>query len=286
METLLGELDEKPSSDMLPRGSSEKRLRYGPSDSLIASFFGLPRSDPAFGHGRNWVTTLWRESRQVMQAIRSSLMLQSSYAKLLSELPQSTIDFCAADDLGTDEGRSNAWLHLLTLHRGEVVELAPGHNERFLAEGARPTPDKVLHHWSEQFLCLQPKPVDSHGRKRSRQPLVAVAQPVGADPTNVFLRWEFGQLPSWDADIEYKAANAARALALTRAGDLHPDWKLQTLRSVVPCRAARRFHWRRVCGCITLGRLFGMLGKDFSADVLYHFYRTRRVVVAKVRKGK
>ncbi len=165
------------------------------------------------------------------------------------------------------------------------MELSPRLNEWFLAEGAHPTPEKVLHHWNEQFLCLPPKPVDSHGRKRSRQPLVAVAQPVGADPTNVLRRWEFSQPPSWDADIEYKAASAARALALTRAGDLHPDWKLQTLRSVVPCRAVRTFHWRRVCGCITLGRLFGMLGKDFSADVLYPFYRTRRVVVRKHRKG-
>ena len=32
--------------------------------------------------------------------------------------------------------------------------------------------------------------------------------------------------------------------------------------------------------------MFGLLGKDFSADVLYHFYRSRRIVVTKMRKGK
>ena len=171
------------------------------------------------------------------------------------------------------------------------MELSPALNEWVLAEGAHPTPEEVLHHWSEQFLCLPPKPVDivwrsGKSRKRSGQPLVAVAEPVGADRNNTLRRWEFGQLPPWDADIEHKAANAARALALASAGDLKPDWELQTLRSVVPCRAAPSLHWRRACRCITLGRLFGMLGKDFSADVLYHFYRSRRVVVAKMRKDK
>ncbi len=292
VQMVLGELAEKPSSDAPPlatlpgfNSSSEGCLRYG-SSLGDESATGLLQPDPAFGAGRDWAAGLWNESLQVMQVIRDSPTEQSSYATLLSDLPETTCEFCADLNLETDEGKSNALLRLVSFHKGEVVELSPALNEWVLAEGARPIPEEVLHYWNEQFLCLQATPVERRGRKRGRQPLVAVARPVGTDQNDTPRRWEVGQLKPWDDDIGDKAAKAARALAVARPGDLEPDWKRQTLRSVVPCRAAPAFHWRRVRQCITLGRLFAQLGKDFSADALYHFYRSRRIVVAKMRKGK
>ena len=99
------------------------------------------------------MTKLWQESREVMQVIRRCPTEQLSYATLLSDLPQATREFYAADNLDTDEGKSDALLHLLTFPKGEVVELAPALNVWVLAEGAHPTPEEVLRHWSEQFLC-------------------------------------------------------------------------------------------------------------------------------------
>ena len=105
------------------------------------------------------------------------------------------------------------------------------------------------------------------------------------DSSDRHYKWEFGQLSPWDEGIQAAATSAALATNKVRAGDLMPDWQQQTLRSVVPCQGSQKFHWRRSCRCTTLGRLFGMLGQDFPAAVLYHFYRTRRIVVVKARKG-
>ncbi len=66
---------------------------------------------PAFGTGRVWVTKLWQESREVMQVICACPTEQLSYATLLSELPQAALEFYAAEDLVTDEGKSGALLH-------------------------------------------------------------------------------------------------------------------------------------------------------------------------------
>jgi hypothetical protein len=98
-------------------------------------------------------------------------------------------------------------------------------------------------------------------------------------------RWEFGQRAVWDDEIKLAAEVGARFKRMSSMA-LHPDWENQVLRSIVPCKRMPTMHWRRVCQCITLGRLFGMLGQYYSADVLYHFYRTRRILVAKKKKGK
>ena len=106
---------------------------------------------------------------------------------------------------------------------------------------------------------------------------------MGVDSDDLQRRWEFGQLPPWDGVIVEAATRAARATHTAQRARLHPYWEQQTLRSVVPCRGTQQVHWRRSCRCITLGRLFGMLGQDFTAAVLYKFYRTRRIVVARAR---
>ena len=175
---------------------------------------------------------------------------------------------------------SNALLKLCAFHKGEVVEISPCQNKWILAEGAHPTPQQACEEWHEQFLCL---PKEAKADASSRQPLAASACNVGTG-NSVLGRWEYGQLAPWDADIERRAVEAARLLGQSNSGDLYPEWKQQTLRCLVPCRRTNSYHWRRACSCITLGRLFGVLGQAYSADAIYHFYRTRRIVVAKQKK--
>ena len=102
-----------------------------------------------------------------------------------------------------------------------------------------------------------------------------------ASEIEIKLRWEFGQTPPWDDEMTNRISEAELMLD---GKHLAPDWQKQILRCVVPCKEAKGLHWRRVCRCITLGRLFAVLGRDYSADVLYHFYRTRRIVIAKMRR--
>ena len=109
-------------------------------------------------------------------------------------------------------------------------------------------------------------------------------QPVNAQGNNIVQRWEFGQRAVWDVEIELAVEVGASFKRMGRSMALHPDWENPVLRSIVPCKRMPTMHWRRVCQCITLGRLFGMLGQYYSADVLYHFYRTRRILVAKKKK--
>ena len=120
------------------------------------------------------------------------------------------------------------------------------------------------------------------------QKAVQVARPVsdGEHSNDLQVLWEFGQKRPWDEDIQDQSQDAATLLHIDRYQELYPDWKKQVLRCAVPCINISKFHWRRVCHCISLGRLFGLLGQEFTADVLYHFYRTRRIVVSKAPKGK
>ena len=145
--------------------------------------------------------------------------------------------------------------------------------------------NKLVRNGTSSFLCL---PKEAKADASSRQPLAASACNVGTG-NSVLNRWEYGQLPEWDSDIGRRAEEAALILNIEKAADfhptdLHPNWSKQTLRCLVPCRRTDSYHWRRACSCITLGRLFGVLGQAYSADAIYHFYRTRRIVVAKQRK--
>ena len=248
---------------------------------------GILTPDRAFETGKDWITAQWVESRQVIQEIRGSETLQKPYVELLSVLPSSTCAFYGA--MPTVDDKIVGLLGLLALHKGEVVEISPNLSEWYLAEGAVPAIADTLSCWGEQFLCLPTTLVPQGkgaGKSRHRQPLAAVPQPVIAQGNNIVQRWEFGQRPVWDDEIKPAADVGARIKRMGRSMGLHPDWENQVLRSIVPCKQMPTMHWRRVCQCITLGRLFGMLGQDYSADVLYHFYRTRRILVAKKKKGK
>jgi hypothetical protein len=180
-------------------------------------------------------------------------------------------------------------LGLLALHKGEVVEISSQFSHWYLAEGAVPVIANTLSCWSEQFLCL-PTTLVTEGRgaghRRRHPPVTPVPQPVSAQGTNILQRWEFGQRSVSDCEIELAAEVVASSKGMGRSMALLPDWDNQVLRSIVPCKQMPTMHWRRLCQCITLGRLFGMLGADYSADVLYHFYRTRRILVTKKKKGK
>jgi hypothetical protein len=283
------DLAETPTDGMLPENCEHKWFQYGPCPQFVDELSpatGIIRPDAAFETGQNWITRQWLESRQVIQQIRTSETLQVRYAVLLSELPRSTCEFFG--DMPTIDKKIGGLLGLLALHRGEVVEISAKFNHWYLAEGAVPAIANTLSCWSEQFLCLPTTLVTQGkgaGHMRRRQPLAAVPQPVSAQVMNILQRWEFGQRAVWDTEIELAADVVASIKGMGRSMALHPDWDNQVLRSIVPCKQMPTMHWRRLCQCITLGRLFGMLGEDYSADVLYHFYRTRRILVAKKKKG-
>ncbi len=290
VEGVLFELAELPTDSMLPARCETKWFQYGPCPVFVSKgqiAAGILTPDRAFETGKDWITAQWVESRKVIQEIRGSETLQERYVDLLSVLPPSTSVFYGA--MPTVDDKIVGLLGLLALHKGEVVEISPNLSEWYLAEGAVPAIADTLSCWSEQFLCLPATLVPQGkgaGKSRHRQPLAAVPQPVIAQGNNIVQRWEFGQRPVWDDEIKLAADVGARIKRMGRSMALRPDWENQVLRSIVPCKQMPTMHWRRVCQCITLGRLFGMLGQDYSADVLYHFYRTRRIVVAKKKKGK
>ncbi len=289
IQAVMFDLAQRPTDNMLPENCENKWFQYGPCPVFVSkgkTAVGIITPDPAFDTGKNWITAQWVESRKVIQEIRLSETLQERYAVLLSVLPPSTSVFYGA--MPTVDDKIVGLLGVLALHKGEVVEISPNLSEWYLAEGAVPAIADTLSCWSEQFLCLPTTLVPQGkgaGKSRHRQPLAAVPQPVIAQGNNIVQRWEFGQRAVWDDEIKLAAEVSAR-FKRTSSLALHPDWGNQVLRSIVPCKQMPTMHWRRVCQCITLGRLFGMLGQDYSADVLYHFYRTRRILVAKKKKGK
>ncbi len=290
IQAVMFDLAQRPTDSMLPEHCENKWFQYGPCPVFVSkgkTAAGIITPDPAFETGKDWITAQWVESRKVIQEIRGSETLQERYVELLSVLPPSTRGYYGA--MPTVDDKIGGLLGLLSLHKGEVVEISPNLSEWYLAEGAVPAIADTLSCWSEQFLCLPTTLVPQGkgaGKSRHRQPLAAVPQPVIAQGNNIVQRWEFGQRPVWDDEIKLAADVGARIKRMGRSMALHPDWENQVLRSIVPCKQMPTMHWRRVCQCITLGRLFGMLGEEYSADVLYHFYRTRRILVAKKKKGK
>ena len=109
---------------------------------------------------------------------------------------------------------------------------------------------------------------------------------------------EWGLLPKGHDDVRLKmsedvkraldtasgSANAIGSPAQLTKNMLKPDWVNQIVRVVVPCVGTNRFHWVRIGPVVSLGQLFLILGKLFSAAQIFHFYRTLRVVALKKRK--
>ena len=53
----------------------------------------------------------------------------------------------------------------------------------------------------------------------------------------------------------------------------------------MPCKNTDTHEWLRMGPVTTLGELCMHLGKDHAAKAIYAFYRTRRLVVVKRKKG-
>ncbi len=60
--------------------------------------------------------------------------------------------------------------------------------------------------------------------------------------------------------------------------DLQPDWDRMRFRHVCPCANAEGFIWIRTAVVASLGKLFMILGKEYSAGQMYALYRTLRIV--------
>jgi hypothetical protein len=140
---------------------------------------------------------------------------------------------------------------LLTVHKGEVLEMSPTHNEWLLTEGPLPESREVLRYWDKQFFCLELRKPEGKDKKRDRQSLTPIPQCIGHDREKVN-PWEYGQTPPWNRKIAEQVDGTTLTLDSTlKPEDLRPDWDNQVLRCAVPCKNNSSFHWRRVCHCIT-----------------------------------
>ena len=63
-----------------------------------------------------------------------------------------------------------------------------------------------------------------------------------------------------------------------------PAWHEQKNRCIVPCQCAEQYVWVRASLVATLGELFWDLGGAYTAEAIYAFYRTCRLVVLKRHK--
>jgi hypothetical protein len=131
---------------------------------------------------------------------------------------------------------------------------------------------------SNFFACL-PRPFLKPKELASRAAASLWQRCRGQSVRKEIMCCNAGSLAPWDTEIEVAAEVGAAIKRMERTGDLLAEWKDQMLRSIVTCQRKHTMHWRRVCQCITLSWLFGMLVQDYSADLLYHFYRTQRIVV-------
>ncbi len=192
--------------------------------------------------------------------------LREEYRLLLSEIPQRILDKVGDKEMDTLLGRAKALTQLVSAHAGEIVELDRRRTTWHLRR--KPPPGSASAEWrSAQWHCLEG------------------GWPV-RDRTPVSRQDEYGRSAVNDVfvDIGKQAKEVAGSMRTCKPRDLHPEWKAQVSRLIVPCRKAEEWQWHRAGPVITLGELFLALGKAHTAAAIYSFYRTCRLVAIKKKK--
>ena len=208
-------------------------------------------------HKRSLQVAIFKKDNQVN--------LREQYKMLLSDFPRTTVHKVGDSQMDTLVGRGRALTQLVSLHSGEVVELDQTRTRWHLRPKSAPCSSSS--DWnSPQWHCCEN------------------GVPVGTPKVRLD-RDEYGRsaVSDMNEDIVDQAKIAANTLDLA-PDHFFPAWEDQTNRVLVPCKGADEWQWHRAGPVITLGELFMALGKNYTAAVIYSFYRTCRLVVLK--KGK
>ena len=199
-------------------------------------------------------------------AMKNSDTLQMMYQPLLSSLPASSVCKMGLDLMETLEGRAKAIAGLVNHHSGEVVELDRARTTWHLRQGL-PSGFGGEEFHAQQLWC-----------KPGGSPVGELTVPAGKD--------EYGR--SWaqaaEGSMKRQTHIVVSQIRNIVPAALLPCWENQVSRLIAPCRSVDDWQWYRAGPVITLGELFIALGKQFTADDIYSFYRTLRVVVLKRQK--
>ena len=203
-----------------------------------------------------------KESLQVTdlkKATPEGAKLREQYCELFKRFPHSTVLKVGEDQLRTDLGKAQAVTQLVSKHSGEIVEIDRTKMGWILHPLA---PGSASVEWSKQWNCKE-----DGGMAMSKDS-------------------EYGFPTAQDLTIKMHE-QADRVLKETRldATSLVPNWAAQTRRTVVSCVGTDAYEWRRTGQVVTLGTLFMVLGKKWSALSIYYFYRTLRIVATKRQKN-
>ena len=187
--------------------------------------------------------------------------LRAEYAELLRSLPPGTAEKVGSDQLSTNLGTGMAISQIQRKHTGEIVEL-----------------DRTTSSWKLYDLASGSANVFSTSRQwYCQKDQQAVDTPKDPD-------WGYPVGHDAHRRMNEEIQRVCRQNPRVSYAKLLPDWKAQTLRTVVPCVSTTDFEWRRTGQVVTLGELFMALGKSWSATAIYYFYRCLRIVATKRQK--
>ena len=193
--------------------------------------------------GKAWVDRMWQSSRRSMQDMRDDASKRP--ATLLLELPSTVWNKFDVAQVTTEDQCTTVLLRLCTHHKGEIVETNARDCKWTLTDGPCPNmpsaADRAVQIMHPQFRCY---PRDHQTTQTSCV--------------------DFGKQ---DIRGPSRAEN--------------PDWGRQMHRFYVPCTGTTARHWARTTTCTTLGSLFKILGRDYTAAAIYYVYLTMRVVAVK-----
>ena len=150
--------------------------------------------------------------------------------------------------LSTEQGRARAIGQLVAKHAGEVVDFDSNMTCWTLrpksGPGAASSDSEPVH---PQLVC-----VDGGGA-------------VGHDDLGEYGR---GALETHLRDRDTQARAVAKYLGDVSPGDLLPDWRAQVSRVVAPCVNNQSHQWHRAGPITTLGEMFMVLGKTYTAKAI------------------
>ena len=196
---------------------------------------------------------------------------REGYDKLIEDMPEIAIEKLGI--LDTPTKRFAALTNLCRKHSGELVAVDHTRDYWRLIEVDK---QYFWWHWGEQFFAME----GGHS--------VSAALP-GRDRTaqreQEHKQW--GPFLEGQQNVRTEMSNDINeAVTLTHC-DRHafqPDWDKLTFRHVCPCKGTDCFAWVRVSVVASLGELFLILGKEFTASEIYTVYSTLRIAVLKRRK--
>ena len=171
-------------------------------------------------------------------------------------------------------GPASSWYRLTQLTRKHSGELVAADQTRDYWRLVKAAPGFSEANWDEQFWCFE------NGQE--------IPGNWGADTCQeAFEQWAPfvpGQdrvQKLMDEDIKAQCNDSAWEEA-----QLQPAWEKMRFRHVCPCQDNNNFAWVRHGTVLSVGELFMLLGREYTAAQIYTLYRCMRIAVVKSRKHK